>query len=209
MLFDLKPDCIITSPPFFPKDLDLPDEETYMDFYCNFILAVRVKAKDYVLVFNRPTRRSAIYNRTEVFEEITWIRAPCNYKYKTQPIFIYKGYSPSFNFRQPMWANCLWHEEEGGIGFVVPPILNSPHPYEDPIDIYTYLLRMQKAGNPNTALVYDPFAGLGTSGVASLKLNLNWAGSEINPTYYQLAKSRLDRTLSGDDNQVKTWAGVS
>jgi site-specific DNA-methyltransferase (adenine-specific) len=40
-------------------------------------------------------------------------------------------------------------------------------------------------------LVYDPFMGSGTTGLAAKKLNRNWLGSEISREYSKLARKRI------------------
>ena len=41
------------------------------------------------------------------------------------------------------------------------------------------------------ALVLDPFAGSGTTGVVALRLGRSFVGIEINPEYIELAKRRI------------------
>lgn len=48
-------------------------------------------------------------------------------------------------------------------------------------------------------LVFDPFTGSGTTALACLKLNRNFVGSELDETYYEIAKnqiSELEKELS-------------
>jgi site-specific DNA-methyltransferase (adenine-specific) len=40
-------------------------------------------------------------------------------------------------------------------------------------------------------VIYDPFAGSGTSGVVAFKLNRKWIGSDISPDACKLAFKRL------------------
>lgn len=216
-----RPDCIITSPPFHPEDLGLSDEAAYMNWYVNLITSLVEATNDYVIVFNSPTRRKSIYRQTDPLDEVVWIRAPMNYKYKTQPIFIYQAKTPSFNWRKAMWTDMLLLPSENSQtniegkkvsyietirGYMVEPVLNSQHPYEDPIDIYKYLLRMQLLGNPNTNFVYDPFSGFGTSSVAAKQLGLTSYGSEINPDWTKIANERLTRTLTEDNHNTEAWS---
>jgi DNA modification methylase len=43
------------------------------------------------------------------------------------------------------------------------------------------------------AIIYDPFFGAGTVGVAAEKLNRSWIGSEINSDYCKIAQKRIDQ----------------
>ena len=41
------------------------------------------------------------------------------------------------------------------------------------------------------AVVLDPFAGSGTTGVACVQLNRNFIGYEISPDYFKIAEKRI------------------
>jgi DNA modification methylase len=45
-------------------------------------------------------------------------------------------------------------------------------------------------------LVLDPFAGMGTSGVAALRLGRRFLGFEVSPTYTELAQARLEAEMT-------------
>lgn len=49
-----------------------------------------------------------------------------------------------------------------------------------------------KAGCPEGGIVYDPFFGSGTTGIAALRLQRHFIGSELNPAYVEIAKKRLN-----------------
>jgi len=51
----------------------------------------------------------------------------------------------------------------------------------------TIILAFSKEGD----LVFDPFIGSGTTGVAALKLKRNFIGCEINKEYFEIAKKRI------------------
>jgi DNA modification methylase len=51
--------------------------------------------------------------------------------------------------------------------------------------------RMIKSGCPEGGIVLDPFMGAGTTAVVAQKLNRNYTGFELNPTYKQMAEDRL------------------
>ena len=62
------------------------------------------------------------------------------------------------------------------------------HPCPKPVKWAQWLIqRASKEGN----LIYDPFMGSGTVGVAAAKLNRNYVGSEISPDYCQIAERRI------------------
>jgi len=41
-------------------------------------------------------------------------------------------------------------------------------------------------------IVFDPFMGVGSTGVAAKNLNRNFIGFELDPLYFEAAKSRIE-----------------
>jgi len=52
-----------------------------------------------------------------------------------------------------------------------------------------------KAFSEEGNLIYDPFMGSGTTGIASLKLNRKWIGSEIIEEYCEIANKRIKNCI--------------
>ena len=70
-----------------------------------------------------------------------------------------------------------------------PERLKSPfHPTQKPIDILEKIIKISTYPND---LVFDPFMGVGSTGVAALKLNRRFLGVEINNEYFLASKQRL------------------
>lgn len=65
---------------------------------------------------------------------------------------------------------------------------NFLHPTIKPIDIIENLIR----NSCNGKLILDPFVGSGTTCLAAKHLGFNYIGFEINETYYNIAKQRLN-----------------
>ena len=57
------------------------------------------------------------------------------------------------------------------------------------------VLALTNQGN----LVFDPFMGVGSSGVASLHNKRKYLGCELDKLYSHEAKDRLERTLKGQE----------
>jgi DNA modification methylase len=57
------------------------------------------------------------------------------------------------------------------------------------------------AGCPKNGIVYDPFGGSGTTGIAALQLDRNFILSELNPEYVKIAEKRISPSL----NQMKLF----
>lgn len=62
------------------------------------------------------------------------------------------------------------------------------HPTEKPISL---LEKLVVNSSDLGTVVFDPFMGSGTTGVAALKLNRRFVGIEINPEYFEIAKKRI------------------
>jgi DNA modification methylase len=52
-----------------------------------------------------------------------------------------------------------------------------------------------KAGCPEGGIVLDPFMGAGTTGLVARKLNRNYVGIELNPTYTEIAQRRIQSEI--------------
>lgn len=60
------------------------------------------------------------------------------------------------------------------------------HPAEKPLDLVEWIINISGGG-----LVFDPFAGSGTSLVAAEKNGYRWCGVELNPKYVEMARKRI------------------
>jgi site-specific DNA-methyltransferase (adenine-specific) len=65
------------------------------------------------------------------------------------------------------------------------------HPTQKPEILFEHFVKVLTNQND---VVLDPFMGSGTAGVVSKKNNRNFIGIEINPEYFERAKSRLNDT---------------
>lgn len=74
--------------------------------------------------------------------------------------------------------------------FMVLPCGNkeTKHPNEKPLKLMYKLLRN---GSQEQDLIFDPFAGSGTTAVACERLNRRWIACELDPEYCELAKKRI------------------
>lgn len=62
------------------------------------------------------------------------------------------------------------------------------HPAEKPVELLERFVRVSSKEN---AVIFDPFSGSGSSGIACLNLKRNFIGCEKDPEYYELANKRL------------------
>ena len=63
------------------------------------------------------------------------------------------------------------------------------HPAEKPVDLLKHILQ-----NHKNETILDTFMGTGSIGVACKELGLNYIGMELEPEYYEVAKSRIGLT---------------
>lgn len=66
------------------------------------------------------------------------------------------------------------------------------HPTEKP---ETLLERIVLLGSKQGDVVLDPFMGSGTTGVVARKLGRKFIGIEIDNTYFQISKNRIQNTV--------------
>jgi site-specific DNA-methyltransferase (adenine-specific) len=66
------------------------------------------------------------------------------------------------------------------------------HPTQKPVDLMRWLVASYT--NPGD-IVFDPFAGSGSTGVACAALGREFVGCEIDPTYHALAQQRVTHAL--------------
>lgn len=72
-------------------------------------------------------------------------------------------------------------------------VKNPTHPTQKPIKVLSRLIEL--ATNPGD-LVFDPFMGVGSTGVAALQLGRRFTGIEIDPTYFQAAEQRIAAVIT-------------
>ena len=82
-----------------------------------------------------------------------------------------------------------------------PERLSSPkHPTQKPVSI---LKKMIEIATNKNEIVFDPFMGVGSSGVAALELERRFIGIEINDAYFEAAKNRIDNKMTDILNYQK------
>ena len=70
---------------------------------------------------------------------------------------------------------------------------NPKHPTQKPVSI---LKKMIEIASNEDDIVFDPFMGVGSSGVAALELNRRFIGIELDKSYFEAAKNRIETTMS-------------
>ena len=73
---------------------------------------------------------------------------------------------------------------------IIPSENDNGHPTPKPEKIMTRLVNAVSG-----QVIFDPFMGSGTTGVASVKLGRDFIGCEISPEYFAIAESRLKQAV--------------
>jgi site-specific DNA-methyltransferase (adenine-specific) len=68
------------------------------------------------------------------------------------------------------------------------------HPTQKPVGVMEWTVEKLKA--KDGAIVLDPFMGSGTTGVACIRTGRKFIGIELDPTYCEIAKQRIEKALS-------------
>lgn len=74
-----------------------------------------------------------------------------------------------------------------------PERLSTPkHPAQKPVKLLKHIIEI--ASNPND-IVFDPFMGVGSTGVAALELGRKFGGCEIDEIYFNASKKRIENSI--------------
>ena len=83
-----------------------------------------------------------------------------------------------------------------------PERLSDPkHPAQKPVSILKKMIRI--ASNEND-IIFDPFMGVGSTGVAALELNRRFIGVELDQSYFNAAKIRVENAQNNIQTKAKT-----
>ena len=81
-----------------------------------------------------------------------------------------------------------------------PERLSDPkHPAQKPVSI---LKKMIQIASNEDDIVFDPFMGVGSTGVAALELGRRFIGVELDNSYFDAAKIRIDKSLANKENNL-------
>lgn len=91
-----------------------------------------------------------------------------------------------------------WNQDHVGLGTIwrIPRAQNKEHPVAFPVDLP---IRCIGATTDPGDLVFDPFMGSATTGVAAITLGRRFVGTEIDPTYFDIACRRIEAAYRQPD----------
>lgn len=140
---------------------------------------------------NPPPNLSCRYF-THAYETILWAAKNKKSKHK----FNYALMKEMSDNRQmkSVWYDIDWNGSDVQMLMEIPPPskrekMFGKHPTQKPLML---LERLLLAASDEGDLVFDPFTGSGTTAVASRKLGRRFVGCEVDLTYVEIAKKRLE-----------------
>ena len=77
-----------------------------------------------------------------------------------------------------------------------PKVQRSVHPTQKPVELLEYLIKTYTNENE---IVLDNCMGSGSTGVACLNTNRKFIGIELDEKYFEIAKNRIEESLSKED----------
>lgn len=177
--------CTITDPPY---GVDL-DYDSYNDTFANWKRliktlipeAIRVTAGPVLISTSKLEAEEFLFKKFPPLWRVCWYkgasctRSPIGFK-DWETLFVYGSVPKQTHDYFTVHANNVRKE-----------IPN--HPCPKPIGWAKWLIKnFSNEGD----IIFDPFAGSGTTCLAALQLNRRYIGTEISPKYYKVAKNRLD-----------------
>jgi adenine-specific DNA-methyltransferase len=139
------------------------------------------------------------------YEVIAWFTKSDSYFFNVDPIRVPQKYPGKKHFKGPKAGefSCNPLGKNPGDLWTIPNVKHNhiektPHPCQFPVELIERLvLSMSEPGG----LVFDPFMGVGSTAVASIRHQRKAAGAEIVPKYFNLARKRV---LLEADGQLRT-----
>lgn len=201
--------CIVTDPPFnigfkYNTYKDRMKEDEYYSFL------------DYVLTLNGfpfvvvhyPEQLYKLAFKVGMFPEkiISWVYN-ANTKKQHRDIAFF-GLSPDLSlvkqpYKNPNDRRVKERIKNGATGtplydwWFVNQVKNvskekTKHPCQMPLEVMKNIVGII----PNDYVIFDPFMGSGTTGVACIEMGRNFIGCEIDEQYFEIANTRLKELLS-------------
>lgn len=163
--------------------------------------------KDEFIRILKPTGNLFVFTSYNLLGE--WHKA-FDPEFKTFQFMVWHKTNPAPKIRRAGFLNscelivCCWNKEHTWNfskqkemhNFIETPICmgkerckDPKHPTQKPIKVLKHIIKI--ASNPGD-LVFDPFMGVGSTGVASLEMNRNFLGIEIDKLYFNAAEKRIN-----------------
>jgi site-specific DNA-methyltransferase (adenine-specific) len=178
---DKSVDAVITDPPYgvgLGYSVYKDTEENWYKLMLDFVPEATRISEIVILPSCQINRLGWIYKNIPPDWLISWNKGSTGCSSKIgfndwEPLLIYGR-------RKGVWMHdyfyCANTEKMGNYG----------HPCPKPVGWARWLI-----DRSDSQIVFDPFMGSGTTGVAAIQLGRNFIGCEIDPTYYAIAEKRI------------------
>jgi len=166
-------DMTFTSPPFKDEDV-MGDYWTKYDKW--FREMQRITSKTLIIIHSS-TKINELIIKYPPKRLLIWYKGQSKYAYRFNPILVYQM-TDDYKVNKFIYSDVFKRQSICGVG--------KTHPYEDPVSLYTALIKMFKG----CEIVFDPFLGSGTTLDASGRCNKLGMGCEINPDYEPIIRKR-------------------
>lgn len=101
--------------------------------------------------------------------------------------------SGAFFSDREAFSSCVWQ---------CPCIHEMEHPTQKPLDLFA---RLVCASSKQGDVVFDPFMGSGTTGIACSQLHRRFIGCEIDSAFFLIAAKRIEKA-TGIFDQLNLWS---
>ena len=180
-------DCVITDPPYGIGKMNTTGFTRTRGDFGKYLFDKKVK-KEYFDEIFRVSKNQVIFGAQYYLDYLPPTKEMWVWDKKTGKNYfadgelIWTSYNGTLRIFPHQWCGCFKESERG---------IKSVHPTQKPIKVMEWCLRKTK----NNDTVLDPFMGSGTTGVACANLSRNFIGIELDPTYFEIAKERINKAL--------------
>tara|TARA_R110002074_G_scaffold361132_1_gene534126 strand:+ start:2066 stop:3001 length:936 start_codon:yes stop_codon:yes gene_type:complete len=135
-------------------------------------------------------------------ETVLWFTKGANYHFDLDAVRVPQKYPGKRHYKGPLKGEFSGNPKGKNPGDVwsIPNVKGnhiekSDHPCQFPVAL---VQRLARALCPDGGLIFDPYMGSGSAGVAALLENKKFLGAEIQTEYVEIAKNRLTETIEGN-----------
>ncbi len=211
-------DLILTDPPYnisqySTGNISLPGREALNNDIADWD-KVNLEPKELVQGFKRilkPTGNIFVFTS---YNQIGKWHEAFDSEYDTFQFFIWHKTNPAPKIYKNGFLNscemiiCMWNKghtwnfsnQNEMHNFFECPICMRPerlsnpkHPAQKPVKLLKHIINISSNEND---IVFDPFMGVGSTGVAALELGRKFGGCEINEQYFNASEQRLQNKIS-------------
>ena len=176
---DKSVDITFTSPPFKEEDV----EGNYWELYDQWMKEILRITSKVVIIIHSATKLNRIVSTYPPKRTMVWGKGISQYSWRWNPIFVYQ-ISDDYKVNKFIWGDSFGVEAVTGKWKV--------HKYQDPELLYETIIKMFKG----CEIVFDPFAGSGTSGKVSIRLGKSFMGCELDQKNYEIAQREIEGEVS-------------